>query len=76
MNNPGQPDRLTKLLLQRRKCLNLLPVLLETIRWGLSELENCGIPEMMKPLLDDGAEDYLVIQRSQLAEERAALHNA
>jgi DNA-binding HxlR family transcriptional regulator len=55
--------------------LKLVPVLLEAIRWGMSELEFTGIPDKMKPLLADGAEPYLASQRAQLAEERAALHN-
>ena len=35
--------------------LKLVPVLLEAIRWGMSELAFTGVPDMMKPLLAGGA---------------------
>ncbi len=69
-------DRKAILYIPTERGLKLVPVLLEAIRWGMSELDDTGVPEMMQPVLEEGgAESFMADKRAQLAEERAALHN-
>ena len=71
--DPG--DRKSSLYLPTERGFALVPVLLEAIRWGSSELPATGIPDFMATLLAGGAEGYLSSQRLELAQERGKLGN-
>lgn len=53
--------------------VDLLPLLVEAMRWGLEEFGDSGIPEFARSLLAEGPEHYIIDKNEALSLERSEL---
>lgn len=55
------------------RAVKLIPVVVEVIRWGSTELGDIMVPDFMTALLDSGTGGYVGEKIAALGEERSAL---
>lgn len=55
------------------RAVRLMPVMVELVRWGSTELCEIMVPEFMTALLENGTATYVVEKTTELSQERSAL---
>lgn len=71
---PDPSDGKASLYIPTERGLGLLPILVEAMRWGMSEFGESGVPEFAMKLLDEGTTHYTENKTRVLCDERKALN--
>jgi DNA-binding HxlR family transcriptional regulator len=70
---PDPSDGKASLYVPTERGVKLLPVLVESLRWGASEFGNACVPDFAMKLLDEGTGHYLDDKSAVLSVERKTL---
>ena len=70
---PDSSDGKASLYVPTERGVKLLPLLVEAMRWGMSEFGESGGPDFALKLLNEGTAHYLDDKFSVLADERQVL---
>jgi DNA-binding HxlR family transcriptional regulator len=70
---PDPSDGKASLYVPTERGVKLLPVLVESLRWGASEFGSARVPDFAMKLVDEGAEHYLEDKFVALSAERKTL---
>lgn len=70
---PDPDDGKAALYIPTERGVNLLPVLVEAMRWGVSEFEQSSVPDFVAKLITNGTAKYINKKNIELAEERKAV---
>lgn len=71
---PDPSDGKAALYIPTQRAVKLLPLLVEAIRWGISEFNDCGAPDFALQLLEHGTGRYIDEKSIALDDERRALY--
>ena len=71
---PDPSDGKASLYIPTQRGVKLLPILVEAMRWGMSEFGESSVPEFAMKLLDEGTAHYIEDKTSVLCDERKALN--
>jgi DNA-binding HxlR family transcriptional regulator len=71
---PDPSDGKASLYIPTERGVKLLPILVEAMRWGMSEFGESGVPEFAMELLDEGTTGYIEDKNRVLFDERKALN--
>jgi len=70
---PDPSDGKASLYIPTERGLGLLPIMVEAMRWGLSEFEPAGVPDFVSRLIEDGTSHYIKEKKRALSDERRTL---
>ena len=70
---PDPSDGKASLYIPTQRGVKLLPILVEAMRWGMSEFGESGVPESAMKLLNKGTAHYMEGKIGMLSDERKAL---
>ncbi|MBE9539402.1 MAG: helix-turn-helix transcriptional regulator [Proteobacteria bacterium] len=70
---PDPSDGKASLYVPTERGVKLLPLIVEAMRWGMSEFGESGVPEFALKLLEEGTAHYLEDKFIVLSDEREAL---
>lgn len=66
-------DGKASLYVPTRRGVDLLPLMVEAMRWGLEEFGDAGIPDFARTILEEGPEHYISDKNKALYLERSEL---
>ena len=71
---PDPTDGKAYLYIPTERGVKLLPLLVEAMRWGLSEFGESGVPDFAEALLEEGTAHYVEDKFAVLSKEREGLN--